>query len=63
MPRPAPGKSADSVADVSKAEELLGYRPSVELRDGLSRTVDWFQQAGSEWIDALAGSVRTRATS
>jgi nucleoside-diphosphate-sugar epimerase len=45
---PRPGEVRDSVADISKAEELLGYRPSVGLREGLSRTIDWFQEAGSE---------------
>ena len=30
--------------DVSRAEELLGWRASVDLRTGLGRTVDWWVQ-------------------
>ena len=33
-----PGDVRDSLADVSRAEELLGYRPSVSFREGLLRT-------------------------
>jgi nucleoside-diphosphate-sugar epimerase len=29
------------VADASKAHRLLGWRPTVSLRDGLARTYDW----------------------
>jgi dTDP-glucose 4,6-dehydratase len=29
--------------DVSKAERLLGWSPKVELREGLRRTIEWFQ--------------------
>jgi UDP-glucose 4-epimerase len=37
------GDVRDSQADISKAERLLGYRPTVKLEEGLRRTVDWFQ--------------------
>jgi UDP-glucuronate decarboxylase len=30
--------------DISKAQELLGWRPSVPLRDGLARTIAYFDQ-------------------
>jgi UDP-glucose 4-epimerase len=30
-------------ADVSRAEEILGLRPQVEIEDGLRRTVAWFR--------------------
>jgi dTDP-glucose 4,6-dehydratase len=29
--------------DISKAKELLGWEPKVDLREGLVRTIDWFQ--------------------
>jgi GDP-L-fucose synthase len=29
--------------DVSRATELLGFEPEVELRDGLRRTIEWFE--------------------
>jgi nucleoside-diphosphate-sugar epimerase len=35
-----PGDIRDSWADLSKAERLLGYRPGVDLDEGLRRTVE-----------------------
>jgi UDP-glucose 4-epimerase len=37
---PRPGDVRDSWADVRLAEQVLGYRPEVDLEEGLSRTVD-----------------------
>jgi nucleoside-diphosphate-sugar epimerase len=37
------GDVRDSQADISKAERLLGYRPTVRLEEGLRRTVEWFE--------------------
>jgi nucleoside-diphosphate-sugar epimerase len=37
------GDVRDSLADISKAERLLGYRPTVDLDEGLRRTVEWFR--------------------
>jgi nucleoside-diphosphate-sugar epimerase len=34
------GDIRDSWADLSKAERLLGYRPAVDLEEGLRRTID-----------------------
>ena len=34
-----PGEVRDSVADLTRARDLLGYEPEVELREGLERTV------------------------
>lgn len=39
---PRRGDVRHSRADISRAERLLGYRPSVSLRDGLALTVEWF---------------------
>ncbi len=36
------GDVRDSLADIGKAERLLGYRPLVDLETGLRATVDWF---------------------
>jgi UDP-glucose 4-epimerase len=41
---PRPGDVRDSLADVSAAHELLGYAPTVSLRQGLARTVEAFRQ-------------------
>ena len=40
---PRPGDVRHSKASVSKAEELIGYHPTVSFREGLERTVNWFQ--------------------
>jgi UDP-glucose 4-epimerase len=41
------GDIKHSLADVSLAEELLGYRPSVGFREGLERTVAWYRKTGN----------------
>lgn len=41
---PRPGDVRDSLADISKAERLIGYRPLVDLREGLAETVAWFDR-------------------
>ena len=30
-------------ADISRARDVLGYEPTVGLREGLERTVEWFR--------------------
>jgi len=42
-----PGDVRDSLADCTKAKELLGYRPSVNFEDGLRLTVEWYRQGSS----------------
>jgi UDP-glucose 4-epimerase len=45
------------VADVSKAERLLGFRADVPLEEGLSRTIAWFRNADSPGrVDAAAAT-------
>ncbi|MBI5502674.1 MAG: NAD-dependent epimerase/dehydratase family protein [Deltaproteobacteria bacterium] len=39
---PLRGEVRRSVADTAKARRILGWRPEIELQDGLRRTVDWF---------------------
>ncbi len=41
---PRPGDIRDSHADIGAAQELLGYRPRVDFREGLRRTVEWLRQ-------------------
>ena len=38
---PRPGDVKHSLADVSKGERLLGYKPTVSLEEGLERTISW----------------------
>jgi len=40
---PRPGDVRHSKADIGKAKKLLGYEPLVGFRDGLERTVAYFQ--------------------
>jgi nucleoside-diphosphate-sugar epimerase len=40
---PRAGDVRDSQADISRAKEWLGYTPSVDLREGLDRTLAWYR--------------------
>ena len=40
------GDVRDSQADISKAKALLGYAPTVNLEDGLRKTLDWARTSG-----------------
>jgi nucleoside-diphosphate-sugar epimerase len=42
---PRPGDVRHSFADISRAAELLGYRPTWSLRDALTKTVEAFGRA------------------
>lgn len=41
---PRAGDIRNSLADIRLAEELLGYKPKVDFKEGLRRTVDWYRQ-------------------
>lgn len=43
------GDVRHSVADVSKARDLLGYTPAVSLQNGLERVVAWFRANTEAW--------------
>jgi nucleoside-diphosphate-sugar epimerase len=40
---PRPGDVPHSMADISKAEELLGYEPEVDFEGGLRRTIEYYR--------------------
>ena len=42
-----PGDVRDSQADISKAQQMLGYQPTVGLEEGLRETVEWYKQANA----------------
>jgi len=44
---PRAGDVRDSLADIGLAERLLGYKPVVDFREGLSRTVEWYRTRGA----------------
>ncbi len=39
------GDVRHSLASLERAEALLGYRPAVDLRTGLQRTLEWYRSA------------------
>jgi UDP-glucose 4-epimerase len=41
------GDIKHSLADVTRAQEALGYRPGVNFEDGLRRTVEWYREESS----------------
>src|ERR1700691_1429145 len=46
QPKYAPERGGDikhSLADISKAEAGLGYKPKVDFEEGLRRTVEWYR--------------------
>ncbi len=40
-------------ADISKAEQLLGWRPQWNIRNGVARLVDWYQ-VNRSWAKDIA---------
>ncbi|MEQ8963731.1 MAG: GDP-mannose 4,6-dehydratase, partial [Coleofasciculus sp. C2-GNP5-27] len=42
--RPPASEVERLISDNSKARELVGWTPSVDLKDGLQQTIDWFRQ-------------------
>jgi len=41
---PRAGDIRNSLADISKAKKLLGYEPQVLVKEGLTRTMKWFNE-------------------
>jgi nucleoside-diphosphate-sugar epimerase len=49
QPKHGPDREGDvkhSLADISRAETGLGYRPLVDFEEGLRRTVEWYRESG-----------------
>lgn len=44
---PRTGDIRHSQADISSARDLIGYRPKIDFREGLKRTVEWFKRQKS----------------
>ena len=47
------GDARHTHADVSKAADLLGYEPTVDIRTGIERFVEWYR-ANEDWYRTLA---------
>lgn len=43
LEKPRPGDIRESVADISRARDIMGFRPKVHLADGLRETLAWFR--------------------
>jgi UDP-glucose 4-epimerase len=41
---PRAGDVRDSLADITLARELFGFEPTVDFREGLRRTVEWYRK-------------------
>jgi len=55
--RPArAGDIRHSLADISAAQRLLGYRPKVDVETGLRLTVEWYRGVVSEPVDEAASA-------
>ncbi len=39
------GDVRHSLANVSKAQQLIGYEPAVTIQKGLQTTVEWYKQS------------------
>ena len=42
---PRPGDVRHSLADITRARQVLGYHAAVDTAEGLRRTVAWYRQA------------------
>ena len=49
---PHPADVASTWADISRARQTLGWNPEVSLREGLERTVAWYNE-NREWMKTL----------
>ncbi|EMA47104.1 GDP-mannose 4,6-dehydratase [Halobiforma nitratireducens] len=49
---PREGDAEHTHADISKANELLGYEPTVDIREGVSKFIDWYRE-NQQWYDPL----------
>jgi len=54
---PRPGDVLRLLADSSKAKALLGYEPTVTLREGLTRLRDWYMSQGKSPEELLLQEV------
>ncbi|SEP69171.1 GDP-mannose 4,6-dehydratase [Natrinema salaciae] len=49
------GDAEHTHADIEKANEILGYEPTVDIREGVSKFIDWYHE-NREWYDPLVRS-------
>jgi UDP-glucose 4-epimerase len=49
---PRVGDAEHTHADVSKAGDLLGYEPTVDIREGVQQFIEWYRE-NEDWYDPL----------
>lgn len=49
-------KSVHREADISRARDVLGFAPSVTVRDGIAQTVAWFRENRAQVAEAIGHS-------
>ena len=54
---PRPGDVLRLYADITKARSLLGFQPTVSLREGLGRLKAWYESLGRSPQDLLAQEI------
>jgi NAD dependent epimerase/dehydratase len=47
--RPAKSEVERLISDPSRAQELMGWEPSVDLREGLAQTMEWIERNASRY--------------
>lgn len=48
-----PGQVFRHTADASKIHKVLGWKPKIDFRKGLERTIDWYVKNRSWWEDKI----------
>jgi UDP-glucuronate 4-epimerase len=51
-----PGDVQRTLADITRARQLLGYAPSVQVSDGIPRFVAWFRESGIGAASAITAA-------
>ena len=54
---PRPGSMDRVCSDGRKAKQILGYRPTVSLRDGLNKLKEWYLSNGKSPQELLAEEI------
>ena len=57
-----PGHDMRYAIDPTRIREELGWRPSVTLKEGLAKTVDWYLQNEDWWRPLLTVAMERRGT-
>jgi hypothetical protein len=52
QPEAREGDAEHTHADISKANELLGYEPTVDIREGTRKFIAWYRE-NQDWYDPL----------